>query len=359
MFKRFFILILLFNFLVLFSSYAQNPGQQPIKVGVAGSAPFVVNINQQSGISLEIWQAMAGIRGLQYTLIPFDDVPHAIAAMDSGKIDAIVGPISITSERAELAKFTQPYYQSSLSIMSRTEPPSLWERIKPFFSTRFFTAVLVFLCILAIVGTLLWLAEREKNPEQFPHQPARGIANGMWLAIVTMSTVGYGDKAAVTLAGRIITGCWIVISIIFATSMVAGIASTLTLTGLNSSVITQAKQLNGKKVAVVEDSPADEFIHQYGGKEIDVKNLEEGYTFLKDKKVDAIVYDRPQLLYFLKEHHDENVSVSKYEYMRQGYGFAVPLSSTGLHEIDIDLLKLQESGRVSRIVSEWLGVNNE
>ncbi len=329
------------------------------QIGVAGSAPFVVDTQQQTGISLEIWQAMSNQRNMDYQLISYQDAPSALSDLDSGKLDAVVGPLSITSERAELAKFTQPYYQSSLSIMSRIDAPTIWERIKPFFSVKFYYAVFVFLCILFIVGLLLWITEREHNPDEFPKAPAKGIANGMWCAIVTMSTTGYGDRSPRTFWGRIIAGAWMIISMIFTTAMIAGIASFLTLSGFGSHTITEAKQLANKKVAVVKNSPAATFVTKYGADKVYFKNLDEAYKDLKDQTVDAIVFDRPQLLYYQKNHKDDDIMVSHNQYVRQGYGFAVPLDSHNLHEIDISLLKLQESGRVNRIINSWLGEHDQ
>ena len=117
----------------------------------------------------------------------------------------VVGPVSITAERARRMRFSQPYFQSSLSILSRSEAPSWPQRIRPFCSARFFIALGVFVLILGGVGALIWMAEREANPDQFPAAPARGIANGMWCAIVTMSTTGYGDRAPITFWGRMVT----------------------------------------------------------------------------------------------------------------------------------------------------------
>jgi len=324
-------------------------------VGVAGSAPFVDNINKNQGISVQLWKELAFQTGIAYKTTNFSDVSSGIEALENGTIDVLVGPISITAERSEQVKFTQPYFQSSLSILSRTDEPSFWERILPFFSKKFFIAVCVFVLILSIVGTLLWLAERKRNSEQFPPQPAKGIANGMWCAIVTMSTTGYGDIAPLTLMGRIISGTWMVISIVFATTMVAGIASTLTLTGMDVSVISTAEQLSNAKVAVVANSPSEDFAREYGAKITEVQSLNEAYNQLKNKKVDAVIYDRPQLLYFLQQRNDKSIAVSVAEYLRQGYGFALPLNTEIQHELNVQLLYMQESGQSDRIIHEWLG----
>jgi polar amino acid transport system substrate-binding protein len=326
-----------------------------LTVGVAGSPPFVIDTAMKEGISLEIWQLLAQQMGCTYRLSFFDDVPEALAALEAGKLDVVAGPVSITSERAARMRFSQPYFQSSLSILSRTDTPSLWMRISPFFSRRFFIAVIIFLLILGCVGALLWLAEREQNTEQFPRETARGIANGMWCAIVTMSTTGYGDKSPVTFWGRIIAGSWMVISLIFATTMVAGIASTLTLTGMNATVISTANELSEKKVAVVDNSPAEFFVKTYGAKITAIQSLKEGYDLLKKKQVDAVVYDRPQLLYFMQQHHDESAAVSVAEYDRQGYGFALPLHTALLHQVNVALLQIEESGRADQITNAWLG----
>jgi polar amino acid transport system substrate-binding protein len=330
------------------------PSRAALRVGVAGSAPFVVDLADQQGIALEIWQQIAARLGWRYRLIGYGDVPSALAALDSGAVDVVVGPVSITADREQRVRFTQPFYQSSISILARAEPPGWWRRIRPFFSWHFFAALGIFCLILAGVGTLLWLTERRHNPTQFPAEPAAGIGNGMWLAIVTMSTTGYGDRAPVTLAGRLVTAAWIVISLAFATTMIAGIASTLTLSGLATSSIEVADDLPGRTVAVEPDSPASELVARYHARAVPITSPEQGYRLLRAHQVEAVVYDRPQLLYFLKAQRDRTVAISAAEYMRQGYGFALPLSSTAVHQIDIALLRMEESGQVGRIVGGWI-----
>lgn len=359
---------LLLATLLFFSAFtnAQDTSLVPgtdtssLRVGVAGSAPFVINKNNElTGISIELWQSVAAQAGWNYNTQNFKSVESALADLKAGKLDVVIGPISITSERAKTVRFAQPYYQSSLSILSVSKAPSIWERISPFFSINLLIAVLIFVFILSFVGTLFWLAERKENPEQFPPDYMRGIANGMWCAIVTMSTVGYGDIAPKTLKGRIVAGSWIVISIIFATSMVAGIASTLTLSSINHTVITKAQELNNKKVAVPIGSPAESFIKEYGGKEVPMDNIATGIQLLKDKKAEAIVFDRPQLMYYLKQFPEENLTISHSEYEKLGYGFAFPMNSPLVHSTNIYLLHDAEIDKSARTIKEWLGDESE
>ncbi len=351
---------ILFIFLIIVNSttlFAQSapPAADTILVGVAGSQPFVFSNNvENKGIAVDIWEDLATKKQWIYTYRYFDKVSIALSELSKGKVDVLVGPISITSSRLENMRFSQPFYNSSLSIVSRSDKLTIWQKIKPFFSYKLLIAVGLFLFILAIVGSLLWLAERKNSPEQFPKDPVNGIGNGMWLAVVTMSTVGYGDKAPVTLWGRIITGTWIIVSIIFATSMVAGIASTLTLNSMSTSTILNIEQLSNQKAATLTGSPSAVFLKENQARVIDSNTLDEAMDKLKAKEVAAVVYDRPQLLYYIKQNQNKNLYLAKAEYFKQGYGFAFPVNSTLVYEVNRALLELSESQETERIINGYL-----
>ncbi len=334
--------------------FAQYKGDT-LKVGIAGSEPFVFKKNlEPRGIAIEIWKELAIKKKYTYRYISYSSVDEALKALNKGELDLVAGPISITSNRMAFMRFSQPFYNSSLAIVSRTDKLSIWEKIKPFFSFKLLLAVLIFLFILSVVGLFLWLAERKKSPDQFPYDPVNGIANGMWLAIVTMSTTGYGDKAPITLWGRIIAGSWMIISLIFATSMVAGIASTLTLSSLGTSTISNIEQLYDKRAATITASPSEFFLNESKIKTLGVDNLTDAIKKLKNKNVDAVVYDRPQLLYYLKNHADENLHIAKAEYFNQGYGFAFPMNTKLIYDVNRALLELTEEQEVARIVEYYL-----
>lgn len=348
--RHFLPLLLLFCLLPTLAAAAKK--KPPLRVGIAGTAPFING--DTTGIAIDIWREIAGEMAQPYLITRFASEHEALAALEAGEVDAVVGPVTISSDRAERFGLTQPYCRASLSILSRSDEFDLWGRIQPFFSKRLLYATGVFVFILACVGTLLWLAERKDN-EQFPTSPARGIGNGMWCAISTMTTTGYGDIAPVTLAGRIIAGAWMVISFLFATSMVAGIASTLTLTGMNRNVIDNADQFGGKKIAVLQDSPAAEFVLEHSGKPVPEPDLEACYAALKNRQVEAVLFDRPQLLFFAQQKHDGEISVSDAHYLPEGYGFAFRPGSPLLKPVDVELLRMKENGAVDKILENWLG----
>ncbi len=323
-----------------------------LRVGIAGSEPFVFQ-ETKSGIALEIWERIAREKSWLYEYVPLNSVKDASAALSQGEVDLVVGPISITAQRLESMQFSQPFYNSSISIMSRLEELSFWDKIRPMFSYRLLMAVGVFLIILAIVGTLFWLAERKKSPEQFPQDPFNGIGTGMWLAIVTMSTTGYGDKAPITPLGRIIAGTWMVICILFATSMVAGIASTLSISA-QASTITTVEQLKGKKTATLAGSPSIGFLQSTGVEVIGTGDLTTAIRKLENKEIDTVVFDRPQLLYYLKESGQDDLYISRAEYAKQGYGFAFPLDTRLVFDVNHALLELSESEVTEQIIHSYI-----
>ena len=65
---------------------------------------------------------------------------------------------------------------------------------------------------------------------------AAGIGSGFWWSAVTMTTVGYGDKAPITLGGRVVAFIWMLLAIIIVSVFTATITSTLTVAHLDVAV---------------------------------------------------------------------------------------------------------------------------
>ena len=113
--------------------------------------------------------------------------------MRSGRTDAALGAISITAEREAAFDFSFPMYDSGLQILTRPETPSVWAQLLELFSTTVLYLLLVLIVLLVVVGHIVWLVERRTN-DDFPHSYLAGVWEGIWWAIVTMTTIGYGDR---------------------------------------------------------------------------------------------------------------------------------------------------------------------
>lgn len=255
-----------------------------LKVGVGGTPPFVIQSPDKSqeitGISVDIWQNIALAENWQFEYIPIRNIKEGLDAIAQEKIDVLIGNISITPERIRRQNitFTQPYYNGSVGVMIPSRPPNFYHRIAPFFGIAALSSVSILVLLLFIVGNLIWLAEHRENPTEFnPHYP-EGIQNGLWFAIVTLSTVGYGDRCPKTKLGQLIAGIWMIVALLTFSWITAGLASALT-TALSEKVnmprITQLSDLQGLSIATVNQTTSEDWAKFYHTKTVLTPNLYE------------------------------------------------------------------------------------
>lgn len=334
--------------------FAQTPKDSTLQVGYAGSEPFVMAGDEAKGIALDIWKEIAFNAELDYEFKPYGSINEGITAVQAGELDVLIGPITINSQRAVDISFSQPFFDTEMGLLAPVMEQTLWDRIRPLFSVNFLIAVFSFLLLLTFVGLIFWLVEGRKYPDVYGNKPSKGIGSGIWLALVTMTTVGYGDMAPKTTAGRVVIGSWMIISLIMATSFIAGIATTLSLTGNSEKTITEVSQLEGKKVAVPNYKKMLDNFKAVGGTPIMVNNVEEGYQLLIDGKVDVLAYDIVPLEYIANTDSESDFKLSKSNINPQHYGFIFPLNSALRHSVNIEILKLKESGDIDQIISGYI-----
>ena len=348
---------ILFILLISSISLQGQEEKKELKVGYAGSPPFVMHNETEEGIVIDIWKQIAFGLNEQYQLIEFPTVESGIAAIEKNELDILIGPITINSQRAALATFSQPYYNTELAILAPIVETTFWDRVKPFFSTTFLYAVIGLLIILTIVGFLFWLVEGRKSEDDYGKGAVRGIGSGVWLAVVTMTTVGYGDYAPRTPGGRFIMGAWMIISLILATSFVAGIATTFSQTNQEDQTITSLNHLDGKRVAVPNYKKIIDKIRDSDGIPVPVSDVADGYKLLLDKKVDALIYDEIPLSYTFEDKRRKDFVLSTKKIEPQYYGFLFPKNSTIKRRVDLQIIEMRESLQIMHIVEDWISRN--
>ena len=151
----------------------------------------------------------------------------------------------------------------------------------------------LFLIVLIIAAHIIWLLERRHNP-QFSRGYLHGIWQSIWWAVVTVTTVGYGDKTPKGRMGRLFALIWILAGYFVFAYFTASVTTTVTVQELQGS-ITGPQDLFGKKVATVERSTAADYLTAQGLSTVKLADIEKAYDLLEAGEVDAVVFDAPVL----------------------------------------------------------------
>lgn len=328
-------------------------------VATKHAPPFAIKQEDGSwsGISIELWRDIANELGLKFRLKE-DGLAGLLDGVSSGQYDAAVAAVTVTGEREQVMDFSHPFYTSGLSIAVPAEQQGLWwVAVKRFFSLQFLTAVVALLLLLLVIGILVWLFERRRN-EQFGGPVADGIGSGLWWSAVTMTTVGYGDKAPLTLGGRAVALVWMFASIIIISSFTAAIASALTV-GQLASGIEGPQDLYRSHTGTVKDSSSADYLDSRHISSSHFDSVQLGLAALADKELEAFVYDKPLLQYFAKTEFQGQIEVLPVTFRRQDYAIALPESSPLKEQIDRQLLLQLESSDWQQRVARYLGLSGE
>lgn len=296
---------------------------QRLVVGTREVPPFtrVSEDGQWTGITIELLERIGEKFDLSYEYKPlilsamFDELKEET-------IDLAATVISITSERESLVDFTHPFYQLGLGIAVVRKPaPTWWRMIAGLISWQFIKVLGILMLILFAFGFLIWLFERRKNKDHFGGGASKGIGSGFWWAVATMTTVGYGDKYPVTLAGRIVALAWMFTGIIVTSSITAAITSALTVAFLDVK-IQGPKDLPRVSAGIIKGTTSEEYFSERGMRPQRYNTLLEVFKALSSGEIEAFVYDAPILSYFINQQYPGELMVLPR---------ALNLSNTGSH----------------------------
>ena len=340
----------------LIAAQSAKAPRRALQVGVKPAPPFViVNADSSlSGISIDLWQRMADELKLQFEY-KMTDLTGLLDGLQSGKYDVGVAPLTMTAEREVKMDFTYAYFNTGLSIAIPNRGSGSWLAVVGrLLSTRFLQVVLALITLLLVVGFLVWLFERRRNPDMFGGTVAHGIGSGFWWSAVTMTTVGYGDKAPLTLGGRLIGLVWMFVALIIISSFTAAITSALTVSQLSSG-ISGPDDLYQARVATVENSAAATYLKDNGISFQPVATPAKGLELLAAGDIDAVVYDAPILRYLINSRFKSSLRILPGLFAEQNYAFGLPSGAPMKEQFDRALLKITAGREWKRVLAEYLG----
>jgi len=323
-------------------------------IGTRVVPPFVIEENgEYTGLTVHLWEHIATEMDLNYRFEETSIQKMIDSASDSTYF-ASASALTITAEREERVDFTHPYIVTGLGIAVSYKSAGVLQAFKAIFSGDFLWVVSLLIGLLLFWGLLVWIFERHENRDEFGGTTAQGIGSGFWWAAVTMTTVGYGDKSPRTLGGRIVGFIWMFAAIILISFFTASIASSLTVTQLDSRV-SGPEDLPNVRVGALQNSATLTFLQIQNINATSFNSIDAGLRAVENEVIDAFVHDAPIVSYYTNRDYKNRVRVLPNTFNDQYYGIALPLNSSYRNEINRIILNYIKSEEWGDLVDEYLG----
>lgn len=310
-------------------------------VGVRRQPPFAIKTetsdgNDWDGVSVQLWREIAEDLGIQYE---WQEVAadEEIGRLRRGDVDIVISAIA-TPEGEQQLDFTQSYYVSSLGV-AQPRQRKILDTVGAVLSPRFLKTCLWLSLLLLVVGAVVWSFERGKNDEMYATNPAQGLWDSFWWAGVTLTTIGYGDKAPITIGGRVVAMLWMLVAIGLTSTLTATITSIFSqdATGELSNIA----DLKSMKVGTIGDSTAAQVLQQ---QQIDFQSFnspQAGLQAIDDGDLDAFIYDATLLSYLNKNEFSNRLAVESTSLQTGHHAFAMAEDAPMLEAINAEVIEAQ------------------
>lgn len=341
---------------LLLLAVATAAQERPLQVGTKEAPPFAMRRpdGTWTGLGVELWKRVAADLGVKYEWRALP-LPALLEGVADGSLDAAVAAISVTAEREERMDFSHPFHASGLGIaVSAQEQGWFTQFMHNLLSAQFLRIAGLLLLLLLITGVAVWLLERRRNPAHFGSRGIRGIGAGLWWSAVTMTTVGYGDKAPLSVPGRAIALVWMFASVILLAGFTAAMASTLTVSHFES-LVAGPQDLPRVRVGAVTDSTGAAWLRNAGVRYHGYQNAPEALQALARGEQDAVVYDAPLLRYLANRGWKGRTTVLPRTFARQDYAVALPPGSPLREAINKVILRETNSEEWAELLERYLG----
>lgn len=332
---------------------------KPVMRVVTGLAsPFVkLPGTPVSGYSIEIWREVARRLGVEtaWTVLPDLSDAAQIAAVAEGRADVAISALAVTAERDAMVDFTLPYFHSGLQVLVGTGGGGApwWLAILGLAQGGLLTLFGAAAAVVLVLAHLLWLVERPANPA-FRRGYLSSIAEGVWGVMVIFSTGEHGDRDTPRPVKRIIVGSLWLAGVVLIAQFTAALTSSLTVDQLRSG-IEGPSDLPGRRIATAPGSGAAGWLEARDLPFVPLTDLEAAHAMLARGELDAVVYEAPQLRYWLANRGRSMVALVGPVFGDEPYAIAVALGSPLRKRINHALLEMAKDGSAAEIRQRWFG----
>ncbi|CAH0998866.1 hypothetical protein LEM8419_00181 [Neolewinella maritima] len=335
-------------FVLLVSLYqpvsAQADSSATLRVGIVERAPHAMQDDQGnwSGLAVECWRQVAEREQLTYEWVSVEE-RDSLLPLVGRRIDVLL-QAPVTANGTREVDYLQPYHTTTLAV-AQPKRNSIWQVARNLFSLQFFYIVLALSALLILIGTAMYFLERGGNEDQFggERSVAEGVGAGFWWAGVTLTTIGYGDKAPHTLGGRIVAMLWMLTALALTSSLTAGVISALN----KDSTISFPDDLRNKTVGATAHSQAAEYLEDQDISFRPFDTALDGLQQLNKGEIDLYVDNTSAIRYAVNSHKAVAANIQSTATRPQSLAIAVEKGSPLRDRLDAAVVRvtLSESWR--------------
>ena len=326
---------------------AEQRETETLRVAVYDVPPYgyVDTDGSISGVSVDLWRRVAEQMEWPFRLIPVSDMESILSGLEQGRFDAAIGAITITPERAARVDFSYPAHRSGVAIALRKETGPLFALMS--YGTavsELSPLILVILAMLLVIGIAMWIVERRvRSAAPGSEFAVDSLRDGLYWAVVTMTTVGYGDKTPKTTPGRLVAILWMLSSLVLVSLLSTSLVSRLTAERVESRDLAASIDLRGKKLAAVAQSSGAEYLDELHLQYTKYKVLPEALDLLASGHSNAVINSVGALQYFIAKRYARVLEIPQGLLAPAYMAIALPEHSPIKKPIDRALIKITNS----------------
>jgi ABC-type amino acid transport substrate-binding protein len=335
-----------------------RPDSEPLRIAVYDLAPYgsVGPDGEFQGVSVELWRRVAEELGRQYRLTPVAQMDAILAGVEQGRFDAAIGAITITPERAARVDFSYPAHRSGVAVALRKEAGPVSALVAyGLVAVELSSLIAGMLGLLLAIGVVMWFIERPSRAAAASESSVVSLRDGIYWAVVTMTTVGYGDKTPKTPVGRFVAIVWMLSSVALVSLLSATLVSRLTAEQVESSAPFTENDLAGKKLAAVAFSSGAEYLDTLRLPHTKYGALREALAAVADGHADAVVNSVGALRYMAAERFPKALRIPNSLLAPAYMAIALPDKSPLKKPIDRALMRITASPEWRSLEDRYFG----
>ena len=326
-----------------------------LNVGVITLFPFTSYKNEQlGGLSYDIWRLIAIKNNFNCTYFNLiSDVDKATQLVHNHKLDVVIGPIGIISQRVPLVDYTTPYFHGQYVLLAKQQKLSIWLQLHAFFGKLSEVGFIFIALFFTVYIHLFWAIERKSSPDLKGLTYRKGMGYIFWRCMLNQFKAPFFPSSLVI---RILSFIWFIVFTLFLTSIFAGLTASFVSNVLSKGEPFQKILDVGKKpIAAFGGKAATNFAMRAG---LNVtylpKTMNEAVTALDSRKVDGIFLLLGSAHAYLNKHSRDDLYISPIQFQHIPMGFMVSDTNRELlRKINWSLLKMSEDGTKLYICDQY------